>query len=161
MQPLVRSSLTGYWIPACAGLTDNSLNPATTLPVVFVGECVTSVIKHQSQMATNTVIPAKAGIQYADGGTESSACSTLLKAACQCNRWFAVHKTGYWISACAGMTSTSPDQPSASSLPLSPSLPSAARCATAASTGCARWRPAGSSSFGCCGTRALGAASWR
>ena len=25
MQPLVRSSQTGYWIPACAGMTDSAL----------------------------------------------------------------------------------------------------------------------------------------
>ena len=43
MQPLVGRPQTGYWIPACAGMTDNALNPATTLPVVFVGECVISV----------------------------------------------------------------------------------------------------------------------
>ena len=52
----------------------------------------------------NTVILAKAGIQYADGGTGSIARRALLEAASQCNRWFAVHKTGYWIPACAGMT---------------------------------------------------------
>ena len=47
MQPLVRSSQTGYWIPACAGMTDNALGPSDyvgrcPLPVVFVGDCVTS-----------------------------------------------------------------------------------------------------------------------
>ena len=61
MQPLVRSSQTGYWIPACAGMTDNALEPSDhvgrcplavarcplpvarcPLHVVFVGDCVTS-----------------------------------------------------------------------------------------------------------------------
>ena len=59
MQPLVRSSQTWYWIPTCAGMTDSTLQPSDHV--------------YRSQMATNTVIPAKAGIQYADGGTENTA----------------------------------------------------------------------------------------
>ena len=34
MQPLVRSSQTGYWIPACAGMTDNALGPSD-----YIGRC--------------------------------------------------------------------------------------------------------------------------
>ena len=50
MQPLVRSSQTGYWIPDFAGMTDNALEPSDhvarcPLRVVFVGDCVTSVNK--------------------------------------------------------------------------------------------------------------------
>ena len=46
MQPLVRTSQTGYWIAACAGMTDSALKPSDhiarcLLPVVFMGDCVT------------------------------------------------------------------------------------------------------------------------
>ena len=59
MPPLVRSSQTGYWIPACAGMTDSTLLPSDHVD--------------RSQITAHTVIPAKAGIQYADGGTGRTA----------------------------------------------------------------------------------------
>ena len=60
MQPLVRSSQTGYWIPAFAGTTDSALKPSNRV-ARFHGQ----VRNIKSGTAANTVVPAKAGIQCA------------------------------------------------------------------------------------------------
>ena len=55
-------------------------------------------------MTADTVIPAKAGTQYPDNGMGSTVWSAMLETASRCSRWSALHKTGYWIAACAAMT---------------------------------------------------------
>ena len=68
MQPLVCTSQTGNWIPACAGMTDSAqsvkCSPATTLPAVFVGECVTSVKQKKIQHLPPSKVMQKRDVSY-------------------------------------------------------------------------------------------------